>query len=327
MTQLTTIFAVIVFNLTFIAFARADMPVHSRAEQTFSTAVILTNSDVITFGVQDFNPNAVTPFQNDNLGDDQSLDLRSRVAVTTFPYSWELDGATERFHHKFSVRASYIYFENETRLDDRPDIPADLDVNKVYSGYAGYDLIFNITDNWRVLYGLGSHFMYYENKHSYNSAESQNMQPSLDGAAYNTSSRAYIAEPHIAFDYKFQRKWGYWRYTSDLNYFYGKSWDKERLYDSGNPSGWYLMNGIKANYNMTNWAGYIPSMYTSFKRVDLGGDPVSSLGTNHYYEFSLGWLLTPPILRDWVDNVGIGININYGSALKGGSLVLFFNQD
>ncbi|WP_153448603.1 Solitary outer membrane autotransporter beta-barrel domain [Vibrio algicola] len=327
MAHLTTIIAVIVINLTFIALAKASEPVHSRAEQTFSTAVILTNSDVITFGIQDFNPNAITPFQDDNLGDDQSLALRGRVAVTTFPYSWELDGATERFHHQFYVRASYVYFENETKLNQRPDIKADLDINKVYSGYVGYKLTFNITENWRVLYGLGNHFMYYKNKHSYNSSDSESLKPILDGAAYNTSSRAYVAEPNLAFDYKFQRKWGYWRYTTEMNYFYGKSWDKEKRYEAGNPNGWYWMNGVKANYNLSNWAGYIPSMYTSFKRVDLGGDPIASLGTDNYYEFSLGWLLTPPILRDWVDNVGIGININYGSALKGGSIVLFFNQD
>lgn len=37
--------------------------------------------------------------------------------------------------------------------------------------------------------------------------------------------------------------------------------------------------------------------------------------------------MTPPFKTQWVDNVGIGLSLNYGSALKGGSLVLFFNQD
>ena len=87
-----------------------------------------------------------------------------------------------------------------------------------------------------------------------------------------------------------------------------------------------MVNGLKANYRLANWFGYIPSAYTSVKRIDLSGDPVASLGTDKYYELSLGVLLTPPILRDFVDNVGIGISINYGSALKGGSLVLFFNE-
>ncbi|MCG6295872.1 Solitary outer membrane autotransporter beta-barrel domain, partial [Vibrio vulnificus] len=59
----------------------------------------------------------------------------------------------------------------------------------------------------------------------------------------------------------------------------------------------------------------------------VGGDTSESLGTHHYYEASVGWLMTPPFKTQWVDNVGIGLSLNYGSALKGGSLVLFFNQD
>jgi hypothetical protein len=38
-------------------------------------------------------------------------------------------------------------------------------------------------------------------------------------------------------------------------------------------------------------------------------------------------LMTPPFKIDYVDNIGIGLSINYGSDLKGGSIVLFFNQD
>ncbi|MFV0489046.1 MAG: Solitary outer membrane autotransporter beta-barrel domain, partial [Vibrio fluvialis] len=29
----------------------------------------------------------------------------------------------------------------------------------------------------------------------------------------------------------------------------------------------------------------------------------------------------------FIDNIGIGLAFNYGSAFKGGSIVLFFNQD
>jgi hypothetical protein len=68
-------------------------------------------------------------------------------------------------------------------------------------------------------------------------------------------------------------------------------------------------------------------MYSSVKRIDVGGDTSVPLGTHSYYEASLGWLLDPDLLNDWVDNVGIGFTINYGSTLKGGSLVVFFNQD
>lgn len=319
-------FAGFILYFAVIFSAEADEEIRSRAQQNFATVVVLTDSEAIQFGVQDFNPNAITPFDNDDIGDDDSLDLRNKVSVTNFPYSWELNSPSPQIKHEFAVRASYVHFENEISLDSRSDLPADHDVNEVYDAFFEYRLIYNITDSWNLKYGLGNHFMYFKNKHSYNSRESEQLKPFLDGYAYNTSSRSYIAEPNIELNYELNRKWGYWKYTSSFNYFYGKVWDKNREYDFGNPKGWYMVNGLKANYNLTNWAGYIPSAYTSFKRIDLKGDPVASFGTDNYYEFSVGVLLTPPIFKDYIDNVGIGINMNYGSALKGGSLVLFFNQ-
>ncbi|HIF8937804.1 TPA: Solitary outer membrane autotransporter beta-barrel domain, partial [Vibrio cholerae] len=61
--------------------------------------------------------------------------------------------------------------------------------------------------------------------------------------------------------------------------------------------------------------------------VDVGSTPQEPLGTSNYYEASFGWLMTPPFEMELVDNIGLGLTFNYGSAFKGGSIVLFFNQD
>ena len=61
---------------------------------------------------------------------------------------------------------------------------------------------------------------------------------------------------------------------------------------------------------------------------DLGGDLGDALGNHYYYEAGVGWLLdVRKINIPFVDNVGIGINLNYGSVLRGGTLVLLFNED
>lgn len=323
MSFLVTIIAAVFVWVMSTFQVKASGDIQSRAEQDFAAAVILTDSDVITFGIQDFNPNSITPFENENLGNDDSLDLRNRVAVTAIPYSFELGSPSPQFHNELSFRASFIHFENEISLNSRPDLPADTDINKIYGGFVQYKLTYDISDAWKLSYGVGNHLMYYENNHHYNSPESQQFQPELDGNAYNTSSYAYIIEPNVSAEYTLNRSWGYWKYSSNFNYFHGVTWGES---DGGEPHGWYLMNGVKLNYNVSNWGGYIPSVYTSVKRIDLGGSPTISFGTDSYYEFSLGWLLTPPILRDYVDNVGIGLNMNYGSALKGGSIVIFFNE-
>ncbi|OEF23219.1 Solitary outer membrane autotransporter beta-barrel domain [Vibrio rumoiensis] len=324
MTFLTTTIAVMLSWAICTLQAKAENSIQSRAEQSFAASVILSDSDVITFGIQDFNPNSVTPFDDDNFGNDESLDLRNRVSVTAIPYSFELESPSPLFQHELDFRASFIHFDNETRLSNRPDLPADYDTNKVYAGFVEYKLSYDISDTWKLVYGVGNHLMYYQNDHKYNSVESKQFEPVLDGNVYNTSSYSYIIEPNLAFEYKLNKDWGYWKYTTSFNYFNGVMWGESK--NSGNPNGWYLMNGVKVNYDVINWGGYIPSVYGSVKRVDLGGDPIDSFGTDSYYELSIGWLLTPPIFRDYIDNVGIGLNMNYGSALKGGSIVFFFNE-
>ncbi|MDN3685846.1 Solitary outer membrane autotransporter beta-barrel domain [Vibrio sinaloensis] len=93
--------------------------------------------------------------------------------------------------------------------------------------------------------------------------------------------------------------------------------------DVGNPEGWYMGNGLEAYYNVNHWGKSLQSLYTSIRRIDIGGDTSDPLGTEHYYEGSVGWLMTPPFKSNLIDNIGIGLNINYGSALKGGSIVFF----
>ena len=95
----------------------------------------------------------------------------------------------------------------------------------------------------------------------------------------------------------------------------------------GHSKGFYMTNEANIFYDLVRWDKNNTSMYSSIRRRDIVGDTVASMGTTAYYEGSVGWLLNPNLFNDWVDNVGIGFTINYGSSLKGGSLVIFFNQD
>lgn len=53
---------------------------------------------------------------------------------------------------------------------------------------------------------------------------------------------------------------------------------------------------------------------------------VSSLETDHFYEIGAGMLLDTSKFTDLAENIGIGININKGSSLYGGSIVFYFNE-
>ncbi len=51
------------------------------------------------------------------------------------------------------------------------------------------------------------------------------------------------------------------------------------------------------------------NVWMQASRYDLGADLDGPLGNHYYYE------------------AGVGINLNYGSVLRGGTLVLLFNEE
>lgn len=169
--------------------------------------------------------------------------------------------------------------------------------------------------------------MYYRNDYDYRSDALDNLKPYLEGIYLNTDAWALVGEVNAELKYLENEKWGKWYVWSSPHYFYGAGWGEGNNGDVGNPEGWYWVNGVKLFYDFTKVGRTVQSVYTSFNRVDVGGDTSKPMNTSHYYEASVGWLMTPPFKSDWIDNVGLGLTINYGSALKGGSLVLFFNQE
>ncbi len=63
------------------------------------------------------------------------------------------------------------------------------------------------------------------------------------------------------------------------------------------------------------------------RRVDVGGDVTRTLETDYYYQAGIGWLFDLDEDPSWLDNLGVSVMVNYGSALSGGSLVLLYNED
>lgn len=133
-------------------------------------------------------------------------------------------------------------------------------------------------------------------------------------------------EPNIRFAYHKMESWGRWEFSSDYNYFYGWGFAGPSYNRGVTPEGWQVSNEIKAHYRLYKGLSHAESLFAKIQRVDIGGDISPSLGTSHYYEFGLGVLLNTQKVTNLVDNIGIGLNINVGSNLSGGSLVIYFNE-
>ncbi|WP_250132546.1 Solitary outer membrane autotransporter beta-barrel domain, partial [Vibrio crassostreae] len=48
-------------------------------EQSFATSVLLNDTDVFTFGINNFDPNKVLSLDNDNIGSNDSVSRRQNI--------------------------------------------------------------------------------------------------------------------------------------------------------------------------------------------------------------------------------------------------------
>ncbi|WP_052481484.1 Solitary outer membrane autotransporter beta-barrel domain [Vibrio mytili] len=294
-------------------------------EQSFASSIVLSDSDVLTLGFNHFDPNEAFNIENEDIGSRDSIDLRKRVTAYILPYSIDLteleDGQASYY---FNGRFYLLGNEQEVSLD--PTKTPDKNKEQVYGGYVEIEQEQQITERISLSGAIGTHLIYYKNNYSYRSDALDEYRDLFEGVYFNTDAWALVGEVNATFKYQQDKNWGRWYVWSSPHYFYGTSWGDANYGELGEPEGWYWVNGIKAFYDFANFENTIQTLYASINRVDIGADTREPINATNYYEASLGWLMTPPFDSDWIDNVGIGLTINYGSALKGGSISLFFNQ-
>ncbi|MGV2988264.1 Solitary outer membrane autotransporter beta-barrel domain [Vibrio sp. E150_011] len=314
-----------------ISLLAASSPVHadpryaSIFEDSFAAAIILTDSDALTLGFKDFDPNDWLNLDNDNIGSQDALDLRKSIGVSSLPFTFDI-GNNNLIEQRAVLRFSALRAEGD--VVDIPNEAPDVHKETILGVFSGYEQEIPFAKHWSFETGIGVHLQYYFSDYDFNSTISQEkLKPLIDGQLVNTSAWAATVQPKVGFVYTAPREWGHVKYNSTFNYFSGVGWGQANDGDVGSPEGWYWSNEAKFFYDVADWGRSIQTLYSSIRRVDVGGDTVGPVGADHYYEGTVGWLMTPPFHIQFVDNIGIGLSLNYGSALKGGSLVLFFNQD
>lgn len=313
------------FTFTCSAYGQGYDVIENFLEKSFAYTIVLSDSDVFTVGVADFNPNNLFNSDNEDLGTDDSIANRKKYGVSTLPLSFRLNDEDEINTHELIFRVAGLATEEKVKWAGE-DIEDDFRqyIAGIYTAYR-YDYVVN--ENWSVTPGIGAHLMRYENTMDYNSATGRANSLVLDELVFNTSAWANIYEPHLKVSYNQDERWGKWQLSSSGHYFYGYGWGKANEGQIGNPEGWYWVNSATVVYDFSQMGRSVQSVYGTFRRVDVGSDIAEPLGTPFYYEATVGWLMTPPFEISFVDNIGLGLSFNYGSAFKGGSLVLFFNQD
>jgi len=299
-------------------------------EEAFATAVVLTDNDTISLGFGNFNPEALLkptqPDLVDHLTDSDTLEVRNQLSVFSVPYTYVIDKTDKTWSDKITLNIAYLKQKSSDNFFDDISIQADNNTDKVYSSYAAYSTYRPLSKNWQLRLRLGGYLMHYTNTHDYNSDLSERLKDELDGVYFNTQATALLIEPNAKLTYIKDKSWGKWEFLSDFSYFIGKVYSGSESSRGAKPKGLRINNTVKLHYDLNKSIYYGESLYIKFQRSDIDGDMNSALGTNYFYEFGVGILLNTKKLTDWIENIGIGININHGSSLTGGTIVIYINE-
>lgn len=309
--------------------ARAKDPLISVAEEFLEgqliTALVLTDSDLISLGFADFDPNNYVPLHRTDIGSSETVANRQSIKVNTIPWSFKLQ-EKDLWQNDLILRLSSMEISSDVQLYTDTSIPKDSAREQIFDIYFASSWSKKINASWRFGLTGGMHYMYYRNRFFYNSESSKILSPILDNLIFNTYSSAVVLEPKIGIQYRGQNKKQPWRFHSTLNYSLGKSIDSENDQLDAQPEFWRLASEIQYFWVLP-WLSKTHQIKSFVRRIDLGADASEIMKAKHYYETGVGWLLKTKGKVRWIDNIGVGLSLNIGSALSGGGILLLLNED
>jgi len=293
---------------------------YNTVEEAFAIATLISDSDALTFGFANFDLDVDDP----GFGTESSSSLKNSLKVFVVPYTWDLEPINEQFEQAITMRAFYISTERDSEIYEGIKDNLEQDTVGVYGSYSQF---YHLDDNWYLTSELGLHLTYYENKYHYGDGVPESIINELEGRVFNVNAFAAIAEPIVGIGYSEDEEWGTWRVHNKTNYIYGHGLGGSiRHPDKMNPEGWRSTNGVELTVNVPELWGVHDFLTIDFKRIDLFGDLESMADDGYYYETSLGWVIDTNEKVPLLDNIGIGVSINYGSSISGATLVLYWNE-
>jgi hypothetical protein len=300
-------------------------------EAVISAALVISEGDLLSFGFNVFDPNKILGTDNPNLGGADSIEAADRISSISLPTTFYVGDEEGLWLHRVKLRAAWMGLNREINYSilDVPAVeewPNDYSDDSVLAGYAEYALGYNFAPRWHVYGGTGVHLMYYQNVFDANSPLISEVEKvGLDTYA-NTDTFAWVVEPQIDFNYTYEYPLAEFQFNSQYHYFYGQNFGGSGGQYRATPESWTISNSVQLKHHLPTIFEHKQNILWRFRRIDLGGDLRQPLGATHYNEYSVGWIIDTSRYSSLIYNVGLGININYGSSLNGGSIVFFYNE-
>ncbi|WP_339899577.1 Solitary outer membrane autotransporter beta-barrel domain [uncultured Gilvimarinus sp.] len=150
--------------------------------QNSARSIVLSDANLVTLGVMDFDPNEFVELDNINAGEESTLEQRSQLTIYSLPWSFKKRQLSDRLSSQAQLRLSYISFEQDLIFDDET-VGNPLD-ETTYLLYAENNWRYQLNDAWSLQAGLGTEVLFYDNNLSYRDSLLQQLGPYLDGSLF-----------------------------------------------------------------------------------------------------------------------------------------------
>ncbi|MZR62667.1 Solitary outer membrane autotransporter beta-barrel domain [Alcanivorax sp. DP30] len=305
-----------------------DKVIRLSLAESYVTAILLNGGDAVRFGFWDFDPNNFIGLEDENLGSLEAQQLRQRLSTLSIPYTWSTPLGEDSNTLVLGVKAAYLGQRQETQIVSSDMSTVDAIDSSITTLTLGGEVRHRLNGYVGLAAGLNLNWQRYRNRTDFNTPESQALAPLFDGLITNYSANAWQAEPHVRATWFVGGRDAELKLISSLHYMHGRTFDTGETAHDVQPEAWYWSNSARWRHPYVTQILPGQNVWLQASRYDLGGDLDGPLGNHYYYEAGVGWLLDIRKMNiPFVDNVGIGINLNYGSALRGGTLVLLFNEE
>lgn len=291
-------------------------------ESAFATASLLSDNDVVKLGFFNFNPNDVIGTDNDALGSADATSLRSGIDQFNFPLNITSHKSAD-LKWRLGGRASYVNIEQELFLGEEIGDRGDELSDRVISLSLGGGVTYDINDHWQASADLNVAWMKYRSRIDYRTDVDQQIRDILDGLLVNFDVEMLMLEPVVSLKYSWESFGADFSLSGDFHYLHGFALDTENPAHDVEPSEWYVISSLHVSQPVAFFDVDGQSMKYRFSRVELSNLLADQMGSGHYYEAEVGWVKQ----RDedaYIKEYGVGVNFNYGSILKGGTLVLYY---
>jgi hypothetical protein len=302
-----------------------DQLVSDFVAQYLARSIVISDANLITLGIVDFDPNEFVDLGNINTGDAETLKQRSSLTSYALPWVGKWQTVTDKWRTRAVLRLSYVATKQELAFEDDVQTLNTMR-DTTYIGYAENTWEYRVNDHWRANLSLGLDLLHYNNDFTYREEALEALKPLLEGSLFNTSYDAWMLDPGIAISYTGKVYGHKWEYSANYRYAVGRTFNVDSHAQRVSPEVGRLSNSLVLHYDTPDFYNRRSQVRLLARRIDLDADAVEPMGTDHYFEVGAGWLIETKNDISWLQNVGLGLSLNIDSDLSGGSVVILFNE-